>query len=124
MKDSVKTKLETLAERYEEIGHLLSDASVISNQDRFRTLSKEYAEIEPVVKAFEEYSDAESNLEEAHILIQDPDPEMREMGQEELKSAKAEIERLESALQVLLLPKDPNDGKNVIVEIRAGTGGD
>ncbi|MFY0642513.1 MAG: peptide chain release factor 1 [Bermanella sp.] len=124
MKDSVKTKLETLAERYEEIGHLLSDASVISNQDRFRALSKEYAEIEPVVKAFEEYSEADSNLEEAHVLIQDPDPEMREMGQEELKSAKAEIERLESALQVLLLPKDPNDGKNVIVEIRAGTGGD
>lgn len=124
MKDSVKTKLETLAERYEEIGHLLSDASVISNQDRFRNLSKEYAEIEPVVKAFEEYALAEGNLGEAMVLIQDPDPEMREMGQEELKLAKAEIERLEASLQVLLLPKDPNDGKNVIVEIRAGTGGD
>ncbi|MGR6872675.1 peptide chain release factor 1 [Pseudomonas sp. HK3] len=124
MKDSVKTKLQTLAERYEEIGHLLSDASVISNQDRFRALSKEYAEIEPVVKAFEEYTEAEGNLAEAHVLIQDPDPEMREMGQEELKSAKAEVERLEADLQVLLLPKDPNDGKNVIVEIRAGTGGD
>ena len=124
MKDSVKTKLETLAERYEEIGHLLSDASVINNQDRFRNLSKEYAEIEPVVKAIEEYSQAEGNLGEAMVLIQDPDPEMREMGQEELKLAKAEIERLEASLQVLLLPKDPNDGKNVIVEIRAGTGGD
>ncbi|MAA71266.1 MAG: peptide chain release factor 1 [Bermanella sp.] len=124
MKDSVKTKLETLAERYEEIGHLLSDASVISDQNRFRALSKEYAEIEPVVKAFEQYMEAEGNLEEAHVLIQDSDPEMREMGQEELKSAKAEIERLEGELQILLLPKDPNDGKNVIVEIRAGTGGD
>ncbi len=124
MKDSVKTKLETLGERYEEIGHLLSDASVISNQDKFRALSKEYAEIEPVVKTFEEYTAAEENLEEAHLLIQDSDPEMREMGQEELKNAKAEIERLEGELQILLLPKDPNDGKNVIVEIRAGTGGD
>jgi peptide chain release factor 1 len=124
MKDSVKTKLEILAERYEEIGHLLSDASVISDQNRFRALSKEYAEIEPVVKAFAEYSEADGNLEEALLLIQDSDPEMREMGQDELKSAKAEVERIESELQLLLLPKDPNDGKNVIVEIRAGTGGD
>ena len=124
MKDSVKTKLETLAERYEEIGRLLSDASVISDQNRFRALSKEYAEIEPVVKAFEQYMEAEGNLEEAHVLIQDSDTEMGEMGEEELKRAKAEIERLEGELQILLLPKDPNDGKNVIVEIRAGTGGD
>jgi peptide chain release factor 1 len=124
MKDSVKLKLETLGERYEEIGHLLSDPDVIGDQNKFRDLSKEYAEIEPVVKAFKEFTDAEGNLEEAKLLIQDEDPDMREMGQEELKNAKAEIERLEDELQILLLPKDPNDGKNVIVEIRAGTGGD
>ncbi len=124
MKDSVKLKLEILSERYEEIGHLLSDSSVISDQKKFRTLSMEYSEIEAVVKSFGEFTLAEENLEEAIALTQDSDPEMREMGQEEYKSAKSEIERLEAELQVLLLPKDPNDGKNVIVEIRAGTGGD
>jgi peptide chain release factor 1 len=124
MKDSVKTKLETLSERYEEIGHLLSSPEVIGEQNKFRTLSIEYSEIEPLVKTFAEFSEAEGDFEEAKVLVQDADPEMREMGQEEYKSAKAEIERLEADLQILLLPKDPNDGKNVIVEIRAGTGGD
>jgi peptide chain release factor 1 len=124
MKNSVKTKLETLSERYEEIGHLLSSPEVIGEQNKFRTLSMEYSEIEPLVQTFAEFSEAEGNFEEAKILVQDEDPEMREMGQEEYKSAKAEIERLEADLQILLLPKDPNDGKNVIVEIRAGTGGD
>jgi len=124
MKDSVKLKLETLGERYEEIGHLLSSPEVIGDQNKFRALSMEYAEIEDIVKTFSSYRDAEDNFEEAKILVQDEDPEMREMGQEEYKSAKAEIERLEGELQILLLPKDPNDGKNVIVEIRAGTGGD
>jgi len=124
MKDSVKLKLETLSERYEEIGHLLSSQEIISKQDKFRALSMEYSEIEPLVKTFEEFREAEGNFEEAKVLVQDEDPEMREMGQEEYKASKAEIERLEAELQVLLLPKDPNDGKNVIVEIRAGTGGD
>ena len=124
MKDSVKLKLEILSERYEEIGHLLSDNSVISDQNKFRKLSMEYAEIEPVVQSFASYLAAEENLAEALSMIQDSDPDMREMGQEELKPAKAEVERLEDELQILLLPKDPNDGKNVIVEIRAGTGGD
>ncbi len=124
MKDSVKLKLEILSERYEEIGHLLSDNSVISDQNKFRKLSMEYSEIEPVVKSFADFKLAEENLEEAIALTQDSDPDMREMGQEEFKSAKSEIERLEAELQILLLPKDPNDGKNVIVEIRAGTGGD
>lgn len=124
MKESVQAKLESLSERYEEIGHLLSDASVISDQKRFRQLSVEYSEIEPVVKSFAQFSNAQSNLKEALLLTQDSDPEMREMGQEELKIAKAEIEALESELQILLLPRDPNDGKNVIMEIRAGTGGD
>ena len=124
MKDSVKLKLEILSERYEEIGHLLSDSSVISDQNKFRKLSMEYSEIEAVVKSFADFKLAEENLEEAITLTQDSDPDMREMGQEEFKSAKSEIERLEAELQILLLPKDPNDGKNVIVEIRAGTGGD
>ncbi len=124
MKDSVKLKLETLSERYEEIGHLLSSPEIIGDQKKFRALSMEYAEIEDIVKTFASYTEAKENFEEAKVLVQDDDPEMREMGQEEYKSAKAEIERLEGELQILLLPKDPNDGKNVIVEIRAGTGGD
>jgi peptide chain release factor 1 len=124
MKDSVKLKLEVLSERYEEIGHLLSNAEIISDQNKFRKLSMEYAEIEPVVQSFGEFTQAEENLAEALALTQDSDPEMREMGQEELKPAKADVSRLEDELQLLLLPKDPRDGKNVIVEIRAGTGGD
>ena len=124
MKDSVKLKLETLSERYEEIGHLLSSPEVIGDQKKFRALSIEYAEIEDIVKVFALFTEAEENFEEAKVLVQDEDPEMREMGQEEYKASKAEIERLEGELQILLLPKDPNDGKNVIVEVRAGTGGD
>jgi len=77
-----------------------------------------------VVKTFAEFRQAQENLEEAEVLMSDSDPDMKEMGQEEMKNAKADIERLEGELQILLLPKDPNDGKNVILEIRAGTGGD
>lgn len=124
MKQSLVHKLEHLSERYEEIGHLLGDNEIISNQDKFRNLSKEYAELEPVVQAYEAFTQAQENLAEAEVLMKDEDPEMREMGQEEFKSAKATLETLEGDLQILLLPKDPNDGRNVILEIRAGTGGD
>jgi peptide chain release factor 1 len=124
MKESLVHKLQYLSERYEEIAHLLSDNEIISNQDKFRKLSKEYAELEPVVQAFEAFTQAQDDLVEAGLLLKDEDPEMREMGQEEFKSAKAILATLEADLQILLLPKDPNDGRNVILEIRAGTGGD
>ena len=124
MKESLVHKLQYLSERYEEIAHLLSDNEIISNQDKFRKLSKEYAELEPVVQAFEAFTQAQDDLAEAELLLKDEDPEMREMGQEEFKSAKAILATLEADLQILLLPKDPNDGRNVILEIRAGTGGD
>lgn len=124
MKQSILDKLTLLSERYQEVAHLLGDAEVISNQNKFRELSKEYAELEPVVKAFESYEAIIANIEEAKLLASDPDPDMREMAQEELKSAEAQVEPLELELQKLLLPKDPNDGKNVFLEIRAGTGGD
>lgn len=124
MKESLVHKLEHLAERYEEIGHLLGDSEVISDQDKFRNLSKEYAELEPVVQAYEAFTQAQEDLAEAELLLKDEDPEMREMGQEEFKTAKATLENLEGELQILLLPKDPNDSRNVILEIRAGTGGD
>ncbi len=124
MKESINEKLENLSERYAEVGALLSDAETISNQNRFRELSKEYAELEDVVKAYERYRKVRNDIEEARTLLKDGDQDMREMAQEELKTAEALIEPIERELQTLLLPKDPNDTKNVFLEIRAGTGGD
>lgn len=124
MKESIRYKLTELSERYEEVGMLLSQPDVISNQDQFRKYSQEYAELEDVVKCFAEYRKVESDIEEAQLMMEDADPDLREMGKEEYQSAQALIDELDQQLQVLLLPKDPNDGKNVFLEIRAGTGGD
>ncbi|MGB0467202.1 MAG: peptide chain release factor 1 [Pontibacterium sp.] len=124
MKASILSKLEKLTDRFEELAALMSDASVITDQDRFREYSKEYAELEPVVKSFAAYNDALGDQAEAESLLKDSDPDMREMGKEELAEAKARLEALEAELQILLLPKDPNDSHNVFLEIRAGTGGD
>jgi len=124
MKESIKEKLESLVERYDEVGALLGDAEVIADQDKFRELGKEYAELEPVVICFRDYSSILENIEEARLLLQDADSDMREMAQEELKTNEEKLEPLELNLQKLLLPKDPNDNKNVFLEIRAGTGGD
>lgn len=124
MKASIQAKLESLSDRYEEIGALLSDPSVISDQNRFREYSQEYAELEPVVECFARYSSCMENLAEAKLLQSDSDPELREMGDEEVKSTQAEMFDLDIELQKLLLPKDPRDGANVFIEVRAGTGGD
>jgi len=124
MKDSIQTKLEKLSDRYEELSALLSEAEVIADQNRFRDYSREYAELEPVVKAFDDWGQAQADLAEAKLMLEDSDPDLREMAREEIDSAKERIETLESELQILLLPKDPNDGRNVFLEIRAGTGGD
>jgi peptide chain release factor 1 len=124
MKPSILHKLEHLSERYEEIGYLLSSPDVINNQDQFRKLSMEYSELESLAQTFADYRQAQSDLQEAGLLAQDADVDMRLMGQEEVESAKARIETLTRALELLLLPKDPDDSRNVILEIRAGTGGD
>lgn len=124
MKDSILAKLEKLSDRYEELAALLADADVISDQNRFRDYSMEYAELEPVVQAFAAYQQAGDDLEEAEMMMADDDPDMREMAKDELASAKQAIEQLEADLQILLLPKDPNDARNVFLEVRAGTGGD
>jgi peptide chain release factor 1 len=124
MKASILSKLDHLSDRYEEVGALLSDGDIISDQNRFRDLSKEYAELEPVVKSYQSYLSVLENIDEAKLLLKDSDPDMREMGQEEMRSGEAQREALELDLQKLLLPKDPNDSKNVFLEIRAGTGGD
>ena len=124
MKASILAKLDHLADRYEEVGALLSDPDIIGDQNKFRELSKEYAELEPVVKCYQSYQEVVNDIEEAKLLLKDSDPDMRAMAQEELKEGEAQQDALEVDLQKLLLPKDPNDDKNVFLEIRAGTGGD
>ncbi len=124
MKESLINRLESISDRYEELAALLSDPGVIADQNKFRDFSKEYSELEPVVKCFGSYQQAAENIEEAQSLLQDGDADMREMAEEELESAKSDKERLGVELQKLLLPKDPNDANNVFLEIRAGTGGD
>lgn len=124
MKESIVTKLDNLADRYEELGALLSDGEVIGDQDKFRAFSREYAEVEPVVKCYGEYQQALENIEEAQSLLKDGDEDMREMAQEVLTEGQSLKEALEAQLQKLLLPSDPNDSHNVFLEIRAGTGGD
>ena len=124
MKESVVIKLENLVERFAEVQALLSDPGVIGDQDKFRALSKEFSQLEDVVAGFNAYKQAEENLASATEMMAEDDAEMREMAQEEIKSAKQEIERLEAELQILLLPRDPNDDRNCFLEIRAGAGGD
>jgi len=124
MKASIVAKLDHISERYEEIAALLSDPGVISDQNKFRDLSKEYSELEPVVQCFTDYQQVNDDIEEANLLLQDDDAEMRAMGKEELAGAQDRQEALGLDLQKLLLPKDPNDTHNVFLEIRAGTGGD
>ncbi len=124
MKASLISRLDTLQDRYEELTALLGDAQVISDQKQFRDYSKEYAEVEPVVQAYQRWVRLNSDLAEAQALLKDSDPEVREMAEEEIAGCREGIEQLEDLLQILLLPKDPNDSRNVFLEIRAGTGGD
>lgn len=124
MKESIKLRLESLADRFEELAALLSDAEVISDQKKFRDYSVEYSELEPVVEAFKLWQQAREDQETASLMMQEDDAELREMAKEELEVARETEERLEGELQILLLPKDPNDHRNVFLEVRAGTGGD
>ncbi|MBV1914687.1 MAG: peptide chain release factor 1 [Pseudomonadales bacterium] len=124
MKASIYTKLELLKERHEDLAGLLSEPEIINDQNKFRDLSREYTELEPVVKCFAEYEQSDENLTEARLLAKDEDPEMKAMAEEEISEATELQERLTLDLQKLLLPKDPNDSHNTFLEIRAGTGGD
>ncbi len=118
-------KLEDLLIRYEEIMSTLQEPDVANDQTRFRKLMKEENDLQPIVKAFKEYKQAKQDIEDSLAMLEDEsDEEMREMAKEELNDAKKRVEELEQELKILLLPKDPNDDKNVIVEIRAGAGGD
>lgn len=122
MKQSILDKLEHLSARYEEIGALLSDPEVINDQNKFRSLSQEYAQLEPVDKTFSAYQQQLDDIATAEDMLDDPD--MRYMAEEELAHGKAALVAIEEKLQVLLLPTDPNDESNIYLEIRAGTGGD
>jgi len=124
MKPSIQNRLEQLVERFEEVNALLADAATIADQKKFRDLSREFAEIEPVVKCFQAWQQSLEDIKEAEELAKDGDADMREMAEEELTSARIRSEELDEELQRLMLPKDPNDGKNVFLEVRAGTGGD
>ena len=124
MKDSIRNKLDNLKDRFDELEALLSDAEIISDQNRFRDLSKEYAEIEEVVKNYDRFAQVAEELEQTKEMQKDADPDIREMADEEFHSNTQELQKLELNLQTLLLPKDSKDRLNVFIEIRAGTGGD
>ncbi|WP_034443184.1 peptide chain release factor 1 [Butyrivibrio sp. AE2032] len=118
-------KLEDILRRYEDITMMLGDPSVVSDQERFRALMKEQKNLEPLVECYNRYKKCKETIEESlSMLDEENDPEMKEMLKEELSDAKDQLPALEEELKILLLPKDPNDEKNVIVEIRAGVGGD
>lgn len=124
MKASIITKLEALCDRHEELAALLSEPEVIADQTRFRDYSREYSDLEEVTKAFNAWRQAGEDLESAQLMLEDDDPDMKAMAQEEIDAAREQIEALEAELQILLLPRDPNDHRSVFLEIRAGTGGD
>jgi peptide chain release factor 1 len=124
MKPSIRTKLEYLAERLHEIGVLLASPDTIRDQARFRDYSREYAELSPVVACFEKYRATLQDAAGAEQMLQDADPALRALAEDELKRAHAREQELELELQKLLLPSDPHDAGNIFLEIRAGTGGD
>ncbi|KAF3976996.1 MAG: peptide chain release factor 1 [Methylococcales symbiont of Iophon sp. n. MRB-2018] len=124
MKPSIQTKLENLIDRFEEIAALLSQPEIQNKQNQYRSLSQEYAQIDPLVSCYRQYLDNQENLDGALEMSKDSDPELREMAKQELQEAEQQKEALQHQLQVLLLPKDANDNRNVFLEVRAGTGGD
>ncbi|MTD39524.1 peptide chain release factor 1 [Erwinia sp. CPCC 100877] len=122
MKSSIVAKLEALQERHEEVQALLGDAGIIADQTRFRALSREYAQLSDISRCFLQWQQVQQDIETAQEMLTDPD--MREMAQEELDASRDRSEALAHQLQLLLLPKDPDDERNAFLEVRAGTGGD
>lgn len=124
MKPSIENKLKAMLARYEELKRDLADPDVTSDINRYKELSKEYAQVEPLALAFLEYQDAQKQLTESQSLLQEEDEEIRALAQQEISSIEATIEKLDAHFQIALLPKDPHDNNNIFLEIRAGTGGD
>lgn len=124
MKPSIEAKLQHLLERHEEISRLLGEPSIIADQQKFRALSKEYADLEKLVETFREYQKAEQDNEAAKSLMGESDLELRELAELEQEQTRERLDALSLELEVMLLPKDPNDNRNIFLEIRAGAGGD
>lgn len=124
MKKSLEFKLQQMLERFEEVGRLLSDASTIADQNKFKALSKEYAQLEPVATCYEMYLEAKNNCVSLQELQDGDDDELASMAKEELDDAHQKADALDEQLQWHLVPKDPDDERNVYLEVRAGTGGD
>ena len=117
-------RLEQLESRYEDLGSQLSDPTLVNDQKKFQSTAKQHRDLEPTVEKYREYRKLTESIAEAKAMLADPDPEVRAMAQEELATLEPQLAPVEEALKLLLLPKDPNDDKNVIIELRAGTGGD
>jgi len=117
-------RIKDIEKRYEELERLLSDPAVIANRSEYQKLAKEHSDLTSLIEAFRDYEITGRQLDEAQQMLREGDEELREMAKEEIPQLKARVEELERRITVLLLPKDPNDDKNVILEIRAGTGGD
>ncbi len=124
MKDSIRSKLEHLVERLDEVNVLICEPDVINDQKKFTTLTKEYSKLTPIIETFNSFNSAQEDLDEAMDMINSGDADLKEMAQEELPMLKAQIIEFETQLQTMLLPTDPNDDANIFLEIRAGTGGD
>lgn len=124
MKESLENKLLSMVERFEEVGRLLSDAGVIAEQSKFRELAKEYARLQPLAERYQQYESTIRDLQAAEEMTADSDEEIRQLGHDEQQKAQSRRAELEASLARLLIPKDPHDGSNVFLEIRAGTGGD
>jgi peptide chain release factor 1 len=117
-------RLDQMEARYEELGRQLSDPNIVSDQENYRKVSKQHRDLEPVVEKFREYRTLKNGIADAKAMLAESDPDIRAMAQEELAALEPRLAPIEEALKVMLLPKDPNDEKNVILELRAGTGGD
>jgi len=124
MKESLRQRLDSFVERFEELSLLLSEPDVIHDQQRFRDYSREYSELEALVAHWQRYRDIEGDIDAAEQLMRDSDADMRELAEMELYEGRDKLEALEIELKRLLVPKDPDDGRGVFLEIRAGTGGD
>src|SRR5208283_3352787 len=117
-------KLEELEKRFEELTQQMADPAVIADSDRYRKVTKAQSELSAAVSKFREWKKVESGLSQARAMLHEADPDLQAMAQEEVAHLEPELARIEEEIKVLLLPKDPNDDKNIVLEIRAGTGGD
>src|SRR6202044_1822443 len=117
-------RLDQLEARYNDLAHQMSDPTLVQDQKKYQSVAKQYSDMQPTVEKFRDYRSIKQGIADAKTMLAESDPEIREMAQAELDTLEPRLTTIEEELKVLLLPKDPNDDKNVIVELRAGTGGD